>query len=82
MGIARILYGILARQNVSKWSKAFAIGVGILSIAVSIMIFASPLLGAFLVALVLAINLLILGIESIAHGVYGRKHVSAHGHGR
>ena len=52
MGIARILYGILARRNVSKWSKAFAIGVGILSIAVSIMIFASPLLGAFLVLVI------------------------------
>jgi uncharacterized membrane protein HdeD (DUF308 family) len=82
MGIARILYGILARRNVSKWSKAFAIGVGILSIAVSIMIFASPLVGAFLVTLVLAINLLILGIESIAHVVSGRKHVAAHDYGR
>ena len=57
--------------------RAFAISVGILSIAVSIMIFASSLLGAFLVALVLAINLLILGIESIAHGISGRKHVSS-----
>ena len=82
MGIARMLYGVLGRRNVSKWSKSFAIGVGILSIAVSIMVFASPLLGAFLLTLVLAINLLILGIESIAHGTSGRKHVSAHDYGR
>jgi hypothetical protein len=30
----------------------------------------------------LAINLLILGIESIAHGISGRKHVSVPDHGR
>jgi len=41
MGIARILYGITAsRRNVSQWSRAFAIGVGILSIAISFMVFA------------------------------------------
>jgi uncharacterized membrane protein HdeD (DUF308 family) len=82
MGIARILYGVMTRHKASQWSRAFAIGVGILSIAVSIMVFASPLLGAFLVTLVLAINLLILGIESIAHGISGRKHVSTHDYGR
>lgn len=72
MGIARILYGILARRNVSKWSKAFAIGVGILSIDVSIMIFASPLVGAFLVTLLLAINLLILG-SKVLHMCFWSK---------
>jgi uncharacterized membrane protein HdeD (DUF308 family) len=46
------------------------------------MVFASPLLGVFLVTLVLAINLLILGIESIAHGISGRKHVSTRDYGR
>jgi uncharacterized membrane protein HdeD (DUF308 family) len=82
MGIARILYGVMTRRKASQWSRAFAIGVGVLSIAVSIMVFASPLLGAFLLTLVLAINLLILGIESIAHGISGRKHVSAQDYGR
>ena len=83
MGIARILYGITAsRRNASQWSRAFAIGVGILSIAISFMVFASPLLGAFLLTLILAVNLLILGIESIAHGISSRKHVSVPDHGR
>ena len=82
MGIARILYGITTRHKISQWSRAFAIGVGILSIAVSFMVFASPLLGAFILTLVLAINLLILGVESIAHGISGRKHVSVRDYGR
>jgi len=45
-------------------------------------VFASPLLGAFLLTLILAINHLILGIESIAHGISSRKHVSVPDHGR
>jgi uncharacterized membrane protein HdeD (DUF308 family) len=83
MSIARILYGITAaRRNASQWPRAFAIGVGILSIAISFMVFASPLLGAFLLTLILAINLLILGIESIAHGISGQKQASVPDYGR
>jgi uncharacterized membrane protein HdeD (DUF308 family) len=42
------------------------------------MVFASPSLGAFLLTLILAINLLIVGMKSIAHGISGQKHVSVY----
>jgi uncharacterized membrane protein HdeD (DUF308 family) len=47
LGIARIIHGITAKR-ISKWSRIFLLGVSILSLAVSFMVFASPLLGVFL----------------------------------
>jgi uncharacterized membrane protein HdeD (DUF308 family) len=70
-GIARIIHGI-SDKNISKWSKGFLVGVGILSLAVSFMVFASPALGVFLLTLVLGINLLIIGIQSVAYAISGR----------
>jgi hypothetical protein len=40
VGIARIIHGITSK-SISKWSRIFLLGVGILS-SVSFMIFASP----------------------------------------
>jgi len=71
-GIARIIHGI-SDKNTSKWSKGFLVGVGILSLAVSFMVFASPALGVFLLTLVLGINLLIIGIQSVAYGISGHQ---------
>jgi uncharacterized membrane protein HdeD (DUF308 family) len=71
-GIARIIHGISDR-NTSKWSKGFLVGVGVLSLAVSFMVFASPALGVFLLTLVLGINLLIIGIQSVAYGISGHQ---------
>lgn len=71
-GIARIIHGI-SEKNTSKWSKGFLVGVGILSLAVSFMVFASPALGVFLLTLVLGINLLIIGIQSVAYGISGHQ---------
>jgi uncharacterized membrane protein HdeD (DUF308 family) len=68
VGIARIIHGITAK-SISKWSRIFLLGVGILSLAVSFMVFASPLLGVLLLTFILAVNLLIIGIESIAYGI-------------
>ncbi len=45
--------------------RAFLIGVGILSIAVSSIVFAYPIAGLILLTVLLAINLLIIGIASI-----------------
>jgi uncharacterized membrane protein HdeD (DUF308 family) len=75
VGIARIVHGITAK-NISKWSRIFLLGVGILSLAVSFMVFASPLLGIFLLTFILAINLLIIGIESIAYGISSKRYVA------
>ena len=72
IGIARIIHGI-SDKNISKWSKGFLVGVGILSLAVSFMVFASPALGVFLLTLVLGINLLIIGIQSVAYAISGHQ---------
>ena len=71
-GIARVIHGI-SDKNTSKWSKGFLVGVGVLSLAVSFLVFASPALGVFLLTLVLGINLLIIGIQSVAYGISGHQ---------
>jgi uncharacterized membrane protein HdeD (DUF308 family) len=76
IGIARIVQGIFAKQT-SKWSRAFLIGVGILSIGISVMVFINPVVGIFIMTFMLAVNLLIIGIESIVHGVSGRRNLAA-----
>jgi uncharacterized membrane protein HdeD (DUF308 family) len=72
IGIARIIHG-LTDKNSSKWSKGSLVGVGILSLAVSFMVFAYPALGVFFLTLVLGINLLIIGVQSIAYAISGRS---------
>jgi uncharacterized membrane protein HdeD (DUF308 family) len=72
IGIARIIHGI-SDKNISKWSKGFLVGVGILSLAVSFTVFAYPAFGIFLLTLVLGINLLIIGIQSVAYAVSGSQ---------
>jgi uncharacterized membrane protein HdeD (DUF308 family) len=72
IGIARIIHG-LTDKNISKWSKGSLVGVGILSLAVSFMVFAYPTLGVLLLTLVLGINLLIIGIQSVAYAITGHK---------
>src|SRR5919107_443773 len=72
IGIARIIHG-LKDKNISKWSKGSLVGVGILSLAVSFMVFAYPALGVFFLTLVLGINLLIIGIQSVAYAISARS---------
>lgn len=70
-GCARLIEGISGRH--SGWAKVFLIGVGILSIIIGGFILASPLFGEVFVGYVIAIALLITGIQMIAVGVAGRK---------
>jgi uncharacterized membrane protein HdeD (DUF308 family) len=72
IGIARIIHGLMDR-NISKWSKGSLVGVGALSLAVSFMVFAYPALGILLLTLVLGINLLIIGIQSVAYAISGHS---------
>jgi uncharacterized membrane protein HdeD (DUF308 family) len=74
LGIARIMQGI-ANKDVSKWSRAALIGVGILSLAISFLVFAHPVSGVILLTVILAVNLLIIGIESVVHGASGKRNV-------
>ena len=72
---ARIVHGIFDKQT-SKWSRVFLVGVGVLSIGISFMVFTNPLVGIFILTFMLAINLLIIGIESIVHGASGKKNIA------
>ena len=72
IGIARIIHG-LTDKNISKWSKGSLVGVGILSAAVSFVVFAYPSLGVLFLTLVLGINLLIIGVQSVAHAISGHR---------
>ena len=70
-GCARIVEGISGKH--SGWAKFFLIGVGILSIVIGTVVLASPLFGAVFVGLIIAIGLLITGIQMIAVGAAGRS---------
>lgn len=70
-GCARIVEGISSKH--SGWAKLFLIGVGILSIVIGTIVLASPLFGAVFVGLIIAIGLLITGIQMIAVGAAGRS---------
>lgn len=70
-GAARIVEGISGMHN--AWAKYFLIGVGILLIIIGAIVLASPLLGAVLAGTIIAIGLLITGIQMIAVGASGKK---------
>ena len=76
IGAARIVHGIFDKQT-SKWSRIFLVAVGILSIGISFMVFINPLVGIFILTFMLAVNLLIIGIESSVHGVSGKKNLAS-----
>lgn len=71
-GVSRLIHGWRDRLR-SRWSRGFRIGVGVLEIALSIAIILSPSLGAKLVGILVAIALLIVGIEIIIAGIFGRR---------
>jgi len=41
------------------------------------MVFINPLVGIFILTFMLAVNLLIIGLESIVHGVSGKKNLAS-----
>jgi len=71
-GISRIVHG-LGHKNQSKFDRAFTIGVGAIEIALSILILVSPAFGFGLVAAIIAIALLITGIQILVAGLTGRR---------
>jgi uncharacterized membrane protein HdeD (DUF308 family) len=71
-GITRIIHGIFSKGSGS--SRAFLIGVGVLSIAVSTLVIAHPInLGLVFFAIMISIAFLINGIEMMDSGISGRK---------
>ena len=55
------------------WSRGFRIGVGALEIVLGILIMVSPGFGAAFVGLIIAIAVLIVGIEMVIAGIKGRS---------
>jgi uncharacterized membrane protein HdeD (DUF308 family) len=71
-GIARIMQGI--SREMPKFSKGLVIGVGVLSIAISLAIIANPIrMGLVLLVILLTGTLLIAGIEMILLGARGTR---------
>ena len=70
-GAASIAQAFSGRE--SGWRKAFLIGVGALLIIIGIMVLVSPVFGAQFAGFVVAIGLLIAGIQMIVAGATGRK---------
>lgn len=70
-GIARIIEGFSGRH--SGVSRAFMIGVGVLAIVLSIAVLVSPYFGAVLAGIIIAVGLLITGIQMVVAGIKGRR---------
>jgi uncharacterized membrane protein HdeD (DUF308 family) len=71
-GIAMIIHGF-GDKTQRGWSRGFSIGVGVLAIIVGILMIVSPFFGAVLAGLIIAIVLLIVGIQLITAGIGGRE---------
>jgi uncharacterized membrane protein HdeD (DUF308 family) len=71
-GISRIVQGVTHKASSS--SKAFRIGVGSLSIIISLLVIVHPIaLGLVLLATMISIVFLISGIELMALGISGKE---------
>jgi uncharacterized membrane protein HdeD (DUF308 family) len=73
VGIARIVQGV-RNKDAPGWSRGFMVGVGVLSIAVSLLVIVHPIsFGVVLLGLMISIALLINGIQMIVLGIGGRQ---------
>ena len=70
-GAASIAEGFSGKE--SGWKRAFLIGVGALLIIIGIIVLVSPVFGAAFAGIVVAIGLLIAGIQIIVAGTTGRR---------
>lgn len=71
-GIARVIHGI-GNKTRGKVTRTFSIVAGVIAIALSIAIMASPVFGAELIGILLAIALIIIGIQIIVAGITGSR---------
>ena len=71
-GFGRIVDGVTNKAN-KGWVRGFTIGVGVLAVIISIMILVAPVIGAIFAGLIIAMALLIIGIQMVAAGVSGRR---------
>ena len=71
-GIARVYHGATDKTR-GRWSRIFSIAAGVIEIGLSLTILAAPVIGAELMSFLLAIALLIVGIQIIAAGITGTR---------
>jgi uncharacterized membrane protein HdeD (DUF308 family) len=71
-GIARIIHGFADRTR-RGWVRGFHIGVGVLAVIFGGMVIVSPFFGAVLAGFIMAIILIIIGIQMISAGIGGRE---------
>jgi uncharacterized membrane protein HdeD (DUF308 family) len=71
-GIAMIVHGFGDKTR-RGWVRGFSIGVGALAVIFGILMIVSPFFGAVLASFVIAIILLIIGIQLITAGIAGRE---------
>lgn len=70
-GIARIVEGMTGKH--SGVSRVFLVGVGILALVISLLVLSFPLFGIVLAGTIIAIGLLITGIQMVFAGLSGTK---------
>jgi uncharacterized membrane protein HdeD (DUF308 family) len=71
-GIARVIHGI-GNKTRGKATRTFSVIAGVIAIGLSIAIMASPVLGAVFIGILLAIALIIIGIQIIFAGIIGSR---------
>ena len=71
-GISRLVHGFGDKEH-RGLLRAFRIGVGALEIVLGILIIISPGFGASLVGIIIAIAVLIVGIQMVVAGITGRR---------
>jgi uncharacterized membrane protein HdeD (DUF308 family) len=71
-GIARVYHGATDKTR-GRWLRIFSIAAGVIEIGLSLTILAAPVIGAELTSFLLAIALLIVGIQIIAAGITGSR---------
>jgi uncharacterized membrane protein HdeD (DUF308 family) len=71
-GIARVIHGI-GNKTRGKATRIFSVVAGVIAIGLSIAIMASPVFGAELIGILLAIALIIIGVQIIVAGITGSR---------
>jgi uncharacterized membrane protein HdeD (DUF308 family) len=71
-GIARVIHG-LGNKTARKATRTFLVVAGVIAIGLSIAIMAAPVLGAVFIGILLAIALIIIGIQIIVAGITGSR---------
>ena len=70
-GISKIIHGVNDKYS-KKWHRGFNVAAGVLSVVLAIAILIFPIFGIAFAGLLIAISMLITGIQMISSGASGR----------